>query len=105
MNEVQNLIKSLRKGYPAETNAFLVFMKKAESGPALDRKQKELINISLSVAAQCEWCIAFHVKNAFEAGATKDEIVEAGFQAVLMHGAPALMHLVLLLRAIDEFED
>ncbi len=105
LTEVQEVIESLRKDYPSETNAFLLFMRKAEGGPALDRKQKELINVALSVAAQCKWCIAFHVKNAFEAGATRNEIVESGFQAVLMHGGPALMHLGLLLQAIEEFEN
>ena len=30
-------------------------------------------------------------------------MIEAGFQAVLMHGGPALMYLVVLFKALDEF--
>jgi AhpD family alkylhydroperoxidase len=91
--EVTRLTERLRDKYPAKINAFLNFMKKAEEGAARGAKQKELINRGLSVAAQCEWCIAVHVKHAVHIGASRDEMVEAGFQAVLMHGGPALMDL------------
>lgn len=50
-------------------------MQTAEAGPALDMKTKELINVGISVSAQCEWCIALHTKNAMQAGTTKDEIM------------------------------
>ena len=103
LDQANQLIGELRQQYPGEMNAFLHFMRKTEDGPALTHREKELINVALSVAAQCKWCIALHVKSASEAGATRDEIMEAGFQAVLMHGGPALMHLVLLTEALDEF--
>jgi AhpD family alkylhydroperoxidase len=61
------------------------------------------VNAALAVAGQCEWCIALHAKQALEAGATRDELIEAGFQAVLMHGGPALMYMTPLLEAIEEF--
>ena len=68
----------------------------------LTKKQKELINIALSVSAQCEWCIELHVTEAINAGATQDEIIDAGMQAVLMHGGPALMYLIPVWEAIKE---
>jgi AhpD family alkylhydroperoxidase len=64
---------------------------------------KELINVGLAVGAQCEWCIAFHVKQAIKAGASRDEMIEAGFMAVVMHGGPAYMYMTPLLEAVDEF--
>ena len=94
----------LEKRFPDEIHAFTNFMKKAESGPILSHKEKELINVALAVAAQCEWCISLHVKYATEAGASRDEIIKSGFQAVLMHGGPALMYLITLLRALDDFQ-
>ena len=104
LNEIMEETKNLKEKFPQETNAFLDFMKKAESGPVLTHKEKELINVALSVAAQCEWCISLHVKYATEAGASRDEIIKSGFQAVLMHGGPALMYLITLLKALDEFQ-
>ncbi len=103
LDEIGKLTQRLQKKYPTETNAFLGFLKKAEAGPALDLRLKELINVALAVAAQCEWCIAFHVEQAISAGATRDEIAEAGFMAVIMHGGPAYMYMTPLFNALDEF--
>jgi len=103
LGEVGELTRRLQRDFPRETAGFLNFIKEAESGSALVLKDKELINIALAVASQCEWCIAFHVKNAVRAGATAAEIVEAGFQAVIMHGGPAFMWMTPLMRAVDEF--
>ncbi|MFB6214932.1 MAG: carboxymuconolactone decarboxylase family protein [Candidatus Bipolaricaulia bacterium] len=36
--------------------------------------------------------MVFHVKNALDASATEEEIIEAAWVAVLMGGEPALMH-------------
>lgn len=103
MKEVAELTRRLKEEFPKETEGFLSFLQEAESGENLSKKDKELINVALSVAAQCEWCIAFHVKNAARLGATKGELIEAGFQAVVMHGGPAFMWMTRLLEAVDEF--
>ncbi len=103
LQQVAELTRRLEREYPEETSAFLTFLKKAEAGKALDLRTKELINVGLAVAAQCEWCIAFHVEQAAAAGATRDEIVEAGFMAVIMHGGPAYMYMTPLFEALDDF--
>jgi AhpD family alkylhydroperoxidase len=103
LKEVGDLTRRLQKEFPKETAGFLNFIKEAESGVALSFKEKELINTALSLACQCEWCIAFHVGNAVRAGATRSEIIEAGFQAVIMHGGPAFMWMTPLMQAVDEF--
>ncbi len=103
LNQVEALTRRLRQEYPGETRAFLSFLQKAEEGKALSLRFKELINVALAVAAQCEWCIAFHVEQAVKAGASRDEVVEAGFMAVIMHGGPAYMFLTPLFEALDEF--
>ena len=103
VNDIANLIGKLKADYPSETNAFLSFMNKAEAGKALTMREKELINVGLAVAAQCDWCIAIHVQHAIGAGASRDDVIEAGFMAVVMHGGPALMYMTPLLEAVDEF--
>lgn len=104
LSQIATLTKTLQEDFPAETESFLNFLNKAESGKGLDLRQKELINIGLAVAAQCEWCIVFHVEQAVKAGAMRDEIIEAGFMAVIMHGGPAYMYMIPLLEAVKEFE-
>jgi len=103
LREVGDLTRRLRRDYPAETESFLNFIKKTESGDGLSLKHKELINVALSISEQCEWCIAFHVQNAVRAGATRKELIEAGFMAVIMRGGPGFMWLTPLLEAVDEF--
>jgi len=103
LNEVMALTVRMRKDYPTETNAFLSFLNRAESGKALSIREKELINIALAIAAQCEWCIAFHVEQAVKGGANRDQIIEAGFMAIIMHGGPAYMYMIPLMDAIEEF--
>lgn len=101
--EINELITRLGKDVPAEIGAFMEFAKLTEKTSMLDAKNKALINVALAISAQCEWCIALHVKNAVDAGATKEEIIEAAMQAVLMHGGPALMYMIPVENAIAEF--
>lgn len=103
LKEVGDLTRRLQKEFPNVTASFLNFIKEAEGGAALSLKEKELIDTALSVAAQCEWCVTFHVRNAVRAGATRNEIIEAGFQAVIMHGGPAFMWMTPLMQAANEF--
>ena len=103
LQEIKELIGNLQKEAPEEIGAFLNFLQKAEKDSSISAKNKELINVSLAVAAQCEWCIAFHTQNAIKLGASKEELIESGMQAVVMHGGPALMYMTPLLKAIEEF--
>ncbi len=101
MKQMHEAMAYLRKRYPTQTQAFSQFYQKTEGTPALSIREKELINVGLAVATQCEWCIGSHVRSAARAGATRDEIVEAGFMAVIMHGGPALMYMTPLVQALD----
>lgn len=103
LHEFQSLVTRLQKEYPQEIQGFMSFMQKAEGGPAIPAKDKEIISVALAVAAQCEWCIAFHVSAAASFGATRGELMEAGFVAVVMHGGPALTYLRPLVDAVEEF--
>jgi len=93
----------LLKQYPIETKSFLNFLHKTDAGVAISQRQKELINVALAIASQCDRCIAVHVKSAISHGASRDEIVEAGFMAVIMHGGPAYMYMTSLFDALDDF--
>ena len=105
LQEVGHLTRRLEREFPKETEGFLNFIQEAAGGAALSLREKELINTALSVAAQCEWCVPFHVRNAIRAGASRNEIIEAGFQAVIMHGGPAFMWMTPLMQAVDEFAE
>jgi AhpD family alkylhydroperoxidase len=71
---------------------------------ALSYKTKELICIALGVAAHCSYCIASHVNKAVHAGASRREIMEAGFVAVKMGGGPSMAYMTQVIAACDEFK-
>jgi AhpD family alkylhydroperoxidase len=96
-------MKFLNRELPEQMTAFQKFLEATEKPSVLDAKTKELINIALSICAQCQWCIAFHVKGAFALGASQGEIIDAASMAVLMHGGPALMYMIPLIEALEEF--
>jgi len=104
LREVKRSLAQMGKEYPELMKAFSGFMGEVEKEGALSTKTKELISVALSVVKECKWCIAFHVKNALNAGATKKEIMEACFVAALMGGGPALMYTQLAVKAVEDYK-
>nr|WP_206203530.1 carboxymuconolactone decarboxylase family protein [Thermococcus sp. M36] len=92
------------KQHPKEMAAFSRFLREVVDNKALTTREKELIAVALGIAQGCEWCITLHTQKALEAGAKREELIEAGLVAVLMAGGPALMHLIPLMKAIEAFE-
>jgi AhpD family alkylhydroperoxidase len=103
LTEIQELMKYLSTRAEESMSSYGGFIASIQKDGILSLKVKELIAIALSISSQCEWCIPYHVKMALEYGATEKEIIEAGMIAVLMCGSPALMHMIPLKRALDEF--
>lgn len=71
---------------------------------ALSTKIKELMALSIGICVRCDGCIAFHVNDAIQAGATHQEIVETIGVAVLMGGGPSVVYGINALKALKEFE-
>ena len=83
--------------------AFETLHKAAVASGALEKKVKELIALAISVTHGCDDCIAHHVHDAIDAGATRDEIVEALGVAVLMGGGPGMIYASHAIEAVDQF--
>ncbi len=88
---------------PEQISKFMELLEAIEKPGYLDTKIKELIAVAISVVVQCQWCIAFHVKSALDAGAKPEEIREAAWVAVLMGGGPKLAYMQLVEKALEEF--
>lgn len=72
----------------------------------LDIKTKELMSVAIGCYNRCEYCIVYHAYKSFEAGATKEEILEAAMVSVAFGGGPSMAYAVTLLQeCIDEFEN
>lgn len=55
----------------------------------LDKKYKEMIAIGISIRINCESCLEWHIKQALDHGASKEEIIEAIEVGIEMGGGPA----------------
>lgn len=89
--------KTMYKEYPKLMSPFVKFVEGIHTEGALSAKTKQLISVAISIICKCEECLAYHIRHAVGYGATKDEVMEAAFVAILMGGAPALIYTPLAL--------
>ncbi len=85
-------------------SGFAKLHKSAVAEGALSKKTKELMSLSIAICIRCDGCIAYHIHDALEAGATREEILETISVAILMGGGPALMYGCEALQALEQFE-
>ena len=76
---------------PDRLAVFQEFMKEANQPGLIDRRNKKLMAIVLSISQRCRPCLAIHLKGALAMGITQAEIDEAAALAVAFGGCPAMM--------------
>jgi AhpD family alkylhydroperoxidase len=102
---VKQCSQTLAAAQPAVMEAFGKLHQAARADGALDWKTKELMALAISITHGCDDCIAHHVHDAIEAGATREEISEAIGVAVLMGGGPGMIYASHAIDAVDQFLD
>jgi AhpD family alkylhydroperoxidase len=100
---VSKHLATLRSDIPDVMKGFSALAQAASREGALDKKTKELIALTLGVAAHCDACIGFHVQTLVKLGTTKAELEEALGMAIYMGGGPSLMYSANALAAFEEF--
>ena len=100
----KNDLEKMKAQSTATLNGFAGLFGKTMSEEVLTVKEKELVAIGIAVAKQCEPCIILHVQKCLDAGASREEILEASGVAVMMSGGPAYTHIPMVIDAIDELE-
>ena len=104
LNEFYDSVGKWQKNSNPQVTKFMEMLEAIEKPGSIDKRTKELIAVALSVTSHCDWCVAYHVKAAFDCGAKEQEIREAGWVAVLMGGGPALAMNQLVEDAIEDFK-
>lgn len=105
LKKVQQDMGELGKVNPDIMAGFSKLHQAAGSDGALDPKTKELIALAIGIVVRCDGCIAFHVHDAMEAGATDEEIADAIGVAILMGGGPAVVYGSAALDALKQFRN
>jgi AhpD family alkylhydroperoxidase len=83
--------------------AFIDLEKQAFRPGALEKKVKVMMALAISIVVKCEPCIEYHVREALEAGASDQEIVEAVEVAFEMGGGPATVQARFALEAMEHY--
>jgi AhpD family alkylhydroperoxidase len=105
LNDFTGGLQELSGTNGESVNAFMNLLGTNYADGAIDTKTKELISVGIAAYNRCEYCIVFHVYKALEAGATREQIIEAAMVAVAFGGGPSMAYSVTLLKdSIDEFE-
>ena len=78
--------KSLRSAIPDAGKGFAELHKGAMAAGELPAHVKEIIALAISVADECDGCIAYHAKGAARKGASAQEVAEALGVVLLMTG-------------------
>lgn len=113
LKNVREMLDDLMNGMSAMSDEDAEFMKRFSGlqtetfgNSAISNKTKELIAVAIAVYNRCEYCIVYHVYNAFASGATRAEILDAAKVAVGgFGGGPSLAYAsTLLMESLNEFE-
>ena len=105
LNDFVGGLGKLGETNEAHVQAFMNLLGTNYAEGALSVKTKELISVAIGAYYRCEYCIVYHVYKAYEAGATREEIIEAAMIAVAFGGGPSMAYSVTtLMDAVNEFE-
>ncbi len=98
LKEFQNGMKEVSKTNGEEIKSFMNLTNQVHQGKAIDEKNKELISIGISAYIKCEYCITYHIKKAFDLGASNEEVMEAALVATAFGGGAAMASIVTLVK-------
>ena len=101
--DLEEGLSQLGREIPGSMSGFARLHRKATAEGALSSSIKEMMALSISIVVGCEGCIAYHVHDAIEAGASRDELMETIGVAILMGGGPAAIHATHAMKAINQF--
>ena len=97
-------VEQMKAQAPDIVSGFGGLFGKVMKAGALDVKTKELIALGVGLAVRCLPCIYLHVQKCLQAGASRQEILEAAGVVVMMQGGPSYTHVPEVIKALDELE-
>jgi AhpD family alkylhydroperoxidase len=94
----------MKEQIPDTINGFAGLFGKVMKEGALSVREKELVALGISVAQRCVPCIRAHTKKCLDAGAAKEQILEAASVAVMMGGGPAYTHIPVVMDTLEALQ-
>jgi AhpD family alkylhydroperoxidase len=102
LDEVKEAVDEFKKELQEAYTARDTFNDIVYEDGALSTKMKRLMAMAIAVRAGCHGCITYQTKLAVEAGATKNEVVEAASVATSMGGTSASAWVWIVVQIMKE---
>ncbi len=83
--------------------AFTKMEAAAYADGALAKAGKELIAIGIALVINCESCLEWHIKQALDAGAEKEQVIEAIGVGIEMCGGPATVSSRFAMKVLEYY--
>lgn len=109
--KIEKIISDRKKAHTFYTKhsgvyrAFLEMEGKAFADGALGSLQKELIAVGISIVINCESCMEWHIRQALEAGASREHVIEAIEVGIEMGGGPATVSSRFAMKVLEYYQD
>ena len=100
-DKFKNDAAKMKEQTPDMINGFGHLFSKVMAEGSITALEKEYIAVAIAVAIQCTPCIKLHVKKCLDAGATKEQVLEAACVAVMMGGGPAYTHIPVVIDTLE----
>ena len=107
---IEHLIKTrkIAHAYYSEKSevyrSFVSMEQKTYKDGVLQKKQKELIAIGISLVINCESCLEWHINQALKSGARKEEILEAIEVGIEMSGGPGTASARFAMNVLEYYD-
>lgn len=101
----QDMNKRILEDGTLEIKRFFGIDERAYQPGALDAKTKELLGLAASMVLRCDDCVSYHVIQALDKGATKDELFETFTVSLVVGGSIVVPHLRRAVALLDELRD
>ncbi len=109
--KIEKIIKDRKEAhefYTRESSVYRAFTKMEAASYAdgtLPKASKELIAIGIAIVINCESCLEWHIKQALDSGATREQIIEAIGVGVEMGGGPATVSSRFAMKALSYYTE
>ncbi|MCB5195262.1 carboxymuconolactone decarboxylase family protein [Deefgea salmonis] len=103
VQDISGKLREFAKEIPETQQGFMQTAKATHTEGALSKKHKELMAMSIAIAARCQGCLGFHAQACVKLGVTRAEFMEMLQVAIYMGGGPSVMTGAEALLAFEEY--
>jgi AhpD family alkylhydroperoxidase len=107
--KIEKIIADRKKAHRFYTDnspvyrSFVDMEQKTYKDGKLEKRYKELIAIGISIVINCESCLEWHIRQALDSGATREQVIESIEVGIEMGGGPATVSARFAMNVLEYY--